>query len=79
MSKTQKFILTILVISVLFTVLCFPVSANYVDMLDFGLMYTKKASTTDALLTAESGYGNDVIAFTLYPYWAIETFNEDYT
>lgn len=78
MSKTQKFIVTILVISVLFTILCFPVSANnVVSMYDFGLQYTTSTAVDSALNTAESGI--TITAYTLYPYWALETYNEDYT
>ena len=77
MSKTQKFIVTILVISVLYTILCFPVSANYVDMYDFGLQYTYDTSVNAMFSTA--GSGDTITATVLFPYWALETFDEDYT
>lgn len=73
MSKTQKFIVTILVISVLYTVLCFPVSANFVDMLDHGLYYTNSYYPYDLI---DSGGAGDGIrdSVSLVPMWALDSY-----
>lgn len=73
MSKAQKFIVTILVISVLYTVLCFPVSANYVDMLDHGLYYTNSYYPQDLIDSGGSGSGmNDTVS--MVPMWALDSY-----
>lgn len=77
MSKTQKFILTILVISVLFTVLCFPVSAQYIDMLDYNLYYTTSTSTSAPILINETGGAGEQLPATtgLCAMWALDSYD----
>lgn len=73
MSKTQKFILTILVISVLFTILCFPVSAQYIDMLDYNLYYT---NSPNLFIHETGGAGEQLPAITgLVAMWALDSYD----
>lgn len=76
MSKTQKFIVTILVISVLFTVLCFPVSAQNIDLLDYNLYYNIITSSFPSLLTEIGGAGGKIPynATGLTSMWAIDIY-----
>lgn len=77
MSKTQKFIVTILVISVLFTVLCFPVSAQYIGMLDFNLYYTTSTSTSAPIFINETGGAGEQLPATtgLCAMWALDSYD----
>ena len=77
MSKTQKFILTILVISVIFTVLCFPVSAQYIDLLDFNLYYTTTTSTSAPISIYDTGGAGEQIPKTtgLCAMWALDSYD----
>lgn len=78
MSKMQKIIGTILVISVLYTILCFPVSANYVDMLDHGLYYTNSYNPYDLIDSGGAGSGiNDSVS--LVPMWALDSYEKGKT
>lgn len=73
MSKTQKLIVTILIISVLYTILCFPVSANYVDMLDHGLYYTNSYYPLNLIDSGGAGSGiSDSVS--LVPMWALDSY-----
>lgn len=76
MSKTQKFIVTILVISVLYTILCFPVSAQYIGLLDYNLYYHNQTTKFPSLLFEIDGAGGNIPNKSegLTSMWAIDSY-----
>lgn len=74
----KRILAALIAFSFLF-VLAIGVSADYVTLYDWGLGYTSSASSTANITYMESGYGNDYNVFYLLPYWALDSFNPDYT
>lgn len=79
MSKTQKLIVTILVISVLYTVLCFPVSAVYDDMYDWGMYYLIYNGGNTLHKNLDGAGGTMQSCTAIVPYWAFQTLEPDTT
>lgn len=79
MSKTQKFIVSILVISVLYTILCFPVSALFDDMYDWGMYYLVSGGGNTLHRNLDGAGGTMPACTAIVPFWSFETLEPDTT
>lgn len=79
MSKTQKFIVAILVISVLYTILCFPVSALFDDMYDWGMYYLVSGGGNTLHRNLDGAGGTMQSCTAIVPFWSFEVLEPDTT
>lgn len=73
----RKRLLAILMAAVLLASAAVGVNATYVDMLDYGLAYSNPNART---LNYNLGAGDSFYTYgRLFPYWALDSFDPDYT
>lgn len=70
----KKLIVSIIVSITMLIQLSIIVSADYVDMLDYGMLYKKNSYYYDV-----NGAGSTITGNRFVWYWALDSFNTDYT